>query len=193
VERVARDAGLRMHMDGARLWNACAASGVTEREYAKHFDSVSVCFSKGLGAPVGSALAGSSQFIRRCRRFAKQFGGGMRQAGIIAAGALYALEHHRDRLGDDHANARCLAERLDAMDGVEVDLATVQTNMVYFDVTVMSAAQLCTRLNDRQVGMLPLGPNRVRAVTHMDVTRDQIDRAVEILTDVLATETTQDA
>ena len=109
VADAARSADLKMHMDGARLWNASVASGVSEASYAEHFDTISVCFSKGLGAPVGSALAGGEATIARARRFRKLFGGGMRQVGIIAAGALYALEHHRDRLADDHANARGLA------------------------------------------------------------------------------------
>src|SRR5690606_671688 len=108
--------------------------GVSEREYASHFDTVSVCFSKGLGAPVGSALAGDRDVIERARRFRKQYGGGMRQAGLIAAGALYALEHHRAPLADDHANAKLLAEGLASIPGVEIDLASVETNLVLFNV-----------------------------------------------------------
>ena len=118
-----------MHLDGARLWNASAASGIPEKTYASHFDSVSVCFSKGLGAPVGSCLAGTAEFIAKARRFRKMFGGGMRQAGIIAAGALYALENHRARLAEDHANAKALAEGVAKLTGVEVDVSGVQTNM----------------------------------------------------------------
>jgi threonine aldolase len=121
VASAAREAGMAMHLDGARLWNASVATGIAEKTYAAHFDSLSVCFSKGLGAPVGSALAGSPEFIQRARRFRKMFGGGMRQAGIIAAGALYALEHHRARLADDHANAKALAEGLAEIRGLEVD------------------------------------------------------------------------
>ena len=142
VAAAAREAGLKLHMDGARLWNASAATGVSEADYAKHFDSVSVCFSKGLGAPVGSALVGDEEFIARARRFRKMFGGGMRQAGIIAAGALYALQNHRERLAEDHANARKLAEALAEMDGIELDPADVETNIVMFRVTSMPAAEL---------------------------------------------------
>lgn len=180
VEAAAREAGLRMHLDGARLWNAAAATGIPEREYASHFDSVSVCFSKGLGAPVGSALAGTRAFIERARRFRKQFGGGMRQAGVIAAGALYALEHHRSRLVEDHANAKLLAEGIAAMPGVSIDAATVQTNIVFFEVTAMPAAELADRLSRAGVLMLARG-TRIRAVTHLDVSRDQIAETLAIM------------
>ncbi|MBM4017824.1 MAG: low-specificity L-threonine aldolase [Planctomycetes bacterium] len=178
VAAAAREAGLALHMDGARLWNASAASGVPERQYARHFDSVSVCFSKGLGAPVGSALAGTAAFIERARRFRKMFGGGMRQAGIIAAGALYALEHHRARLAEDHANARRLAEGIAAMPGIDLDPATVETNIVIFRVTSMPAADLAARLKAAGVLVLASGPDAIRAVTHLDVSREQIDEAV---------------
>lgn len=184
VEAAAREAGLRMHLDGARLWNAAAATGIPERAYASHFDSVSVCFSKGLGAPVGSALAGTRAFIERARRFRKQFGGGMRQAGVIAAGALYALEHHRSRLVEDHANAKLLAEGIAAMPGVSIDAATVQTNIVFFDVTAMPAAELADRLSRAGVLMLARG-TRIRAVTHLDVSRDQITETLAIMGQML--------
>ena len=148
VEAVVREAGLKMHMDGARLWNASVATGVSERAYARHFDSVSVCFSKGLGAPVGSALAGGAEFIQRARRFRKMLGGGMRQAGIIAAGALYALEHHVDRLAEDHANAKRLATGLTDVAGILVDAEAVETNMLYIDVASATgtAQALCDGL-----------------------------------------------
>ena len=178
VEAVAREADLRMHLDGARLWNASVASGVAEAEYARHFDSVSVCFSKGLGAPVGSVLAGGEAFIARARRFRKMFGGGMRQAGIIAAGALYALEHHRGRLAEDHANARALAEGLAAIDGIELNVDEVQTNIVAFHVTTMPAAQLAEKVASRDVGVLAIAADRIRAVTHLMVTREDVATAV---------------
>ncbi len=180
VEAAAREAGLRMHLDGARLWNAAAATGISERAYASHFDSVSVCFSKGLGAPVGSALAGTRALIDRARRFRKQFGGGMRQAGVIAAGALYALEHHRSRLVEDHANAKLLAEGIAAMPGVSIDAATVQTNIVFFEVTAMPAVELADRLSRAGVLMLARG-TRIRALTHLDVSRDQIAETLAIM------------
>jgi threonine aldolase len=186
VALAARDAGLRMHLDGARLWNASVATGVPEREYAAHFDSVSVCFSKGLGAPVGSALAGSAEYIDRARRFRKMFGGGMRQAGIIAAGALYALEHHRQRLAEDHANAKLLAQGIARLTGVVLDAAEVETNIVIFRITSMPAAEMVARLKSGGVLVLATGPDSIRAVTSLEVTRQDMDRAVEILRDALS-------
>ena len=168
---------LATHLDGARLWNAAAATGRPESDWARHFDTVSVCFSKGLGAPVGSALAGSAKLIERARRFRKMLGGGMRQAGIIAAGALHALEHHRDRLCDDHANARRLAEGLARLPGIELDAASVQTNIVLFRTTGMPGPELVRRLAEQGVALLALG-NQVRAVTNLMVDAGQIDEAV---------------
>jgi len=186
VESAAREAGLKMHLDGARLWNASVATGIPEREYARHFDSVSVCFSKGLGAPVGSVLAGSDEFIQRARRFRKQFGGGMRQAGIIAAGALYALQHHRGRLAADHANARALAEGLSSLEGVELDPAEVETNIVIIRVTSMPAAELVERLAAGGVGVLATGPDTIRAVTNLMVSAEDIAAAVEVFARALS-------
>lgn len=169
--------GLRLHLDGARFWNACVATGISEAAYAAPFDTVSVCFSKGLGAPVGSALVGSAEHIQRARRFRKQFGGAMRQAGIIAAGALYALEHHRERLQEDHDNAQRLAQAIAPMDGVDLDPTTVQTNIVTFG-TRPPAADVVERLKQQGVAMLPTGPHTVRAVTSLAVTAAQIDQAI---------------
>ena len=182
----ARDAGLRTHLDGARLWNATAATGVPEADYARHFDSVAVCFSKALGAPVGSALTGPREFIERARRFRKQFGGGMRQAGIIAAGALYALENHRERLAEDHRNAKLLAERLAAVPGLELDMATVETNMVYFDVQPMPARDLVEHLEALGVLVLALGERMVRAVTSLEVDASDVERAAAAIGQVVA-------
>lgn len=186
VSAAARQAGLKMHLDGARLWNASAASGAPESEYARHFDSVSVCFSKGLGAPVGSALAGSAGFIDRARRFRKLFGGGMRQAGIIAAGALYALAHHRRRLADDHANARRLAEGMAALPGIDLDPATVETNIVIFGVTAMPAQELADRLEAAGVLVLPRDAATIRAVMNLEVSGDDITAAVAAFKKALA-------
>lgn len=185
VHAAARDHGLKMHMDGARLWNASAATGIPEREYARYFDSVSVCFSKGLGAPVGSALAGSREFIDRARRFRKQFGGGMRQAGVIAAGALYALENHRDRLAEDHANAAALARGLAELPGIRVDVAGVRTNILIFDVTKMPAAEFGNRLQQNGVLVSARGASEIRAVTHLDVSHDQIAETIAIARRIL--------
>ena len=180
VAETAREAGLKLHLDGARLWNASVATGIPEREYAEYFDSVSVCFSKGLGAPVGSCLAGSAEFIERARRFAKLFGGGMRQAGIIAAGALYALERHRDRLVEDHNNAKRLAEGLSAMGEIDLDPATVETNIVLFGVKARPARELVRRLAEAGVLVLARDDQTIRAVTSLAVTRDDIERALEV-------------
>jgi len=181
-----REAGLATHMDGARLWNAAVAAGVSAAAYAEPFDSVSVCFSKGLGAPVGSALAGTAAFCQRARRFRKMFGGGMRQAGIIAAGALYALEHHRSRLADDHANARRLAEGLAGADGLAIDPATVETNLVYFGLTARPAGEVVQQARAAGVGVLPVGADRIRAVTSLAVTAADVDRAIAVLRDACA-------
>jgi len=186
VEAAARDAGLRTHLDGARLWNASVASGVPEAEIARHFDSVSVCFSKGLGAPVGSALAGDAAFIDGARRFRKMFGGGMRQAGILAAGALYALEHHRDRLAEDHANARRLAEGLAGAAGLAVDPDAVETNIVMVGTTDVTASDLVERLRAAGVLVLPRDAETIRAVTNLNVSASQIEEAVAVFAAVLA-------
>ena len=179
VAEAARRHGLRMHLDGARLWNACIATGIPEGDYASCFATVSVCFSKGLGAPVGSALAGSRALIDRVRRFRKMLGGGMRQAGIIAAGALYALRNHRNRLAEDHANAKALASGLAALPGLEVDPAEVETNMVKFQVRSMPAQELVDRLKAHQVLVLAVGPATIRAVTNLMVSPEDIRVAID--------------
>lgn len=177
-----RELGLRVHLDGARIWNASAASGVSPAEYARHFDSVACCFSKGLGAPVGSAVVGDESFIARCRRFRKMFGGAMRQVGLLAAGALHALEHHRGRLPEDHANARRLAEAASSTPGLRLAMPA-ETNIVMFDIDApgVTAAAFCERLRNHGVWMLPFGPGRVRAVTHLDVSGEMINRACAAL------------
>lgn len=185
VAAAARAHGLRLHLDGARLWNAAVATGIAESHYASFFDSVSVCFSKGLGAPVGSALAGSRECIARARRFRKQFGGGMRQAGILAAGALHALEHHRARLADDHANARRLAEGLAQLPGIDLAPASVQTNILLLRVTTAPARELALRLDAAGVRVLATGPNVVRAVTNLNVSAADIPLALEVFRRVL--------
>ena len=184
VAGVAREAGLKLHLDGARLWNAAAASGVSEAEHAKYFDSVAVCFSKGLGAPVGSAIAGDADFVAEAKRFRKMFGGGMRQAGIIAAGALYALENNRDRIADDHANAKRLAEGLAEIDGIEIDPATVETNLVYFRVTTIPAAELVEGLDAEGVALLG-GNGSLRAVPNLMTSRDDIDTTLKAVAKIM--------
>ena len=184
VSEAARRHGLRLHLDGARLCNASAATGTPERDYARHFDSVSLCFSKGLGAPVGSALAGDAAFIERARRIRKMLGGGMRQSGILAAGALHALKHHRARLAEDHLHARRLATTLAGLPGVEIDPARVATNIVMFDVRSGTAAAAVERLQTAGLLALALGPRRIRLVTHLDVPAPAIARAEHILRSV---------
>lgn len=181
----ARERGLAVHLDGARLWNAEAATGSPVRSWAELCDSTTVCFSKGLGAPVGSVLVGSRAFIHEARRLRKRLGGGMRQVGIIAAGALYALQHHLGRLGEDHRLARLLAEGLAALPGVTVDLTRVETNMVYADFPC-AAEEAVARL--RAAGVLghAVGPKTLRFVCHLDVGKEDVRRALEAVARLLA-------
>ena len=178
---LARRHRLATHLDGARLFNAAVAGGgdprAAARSIAGHFDSVSVCFSKGLGAPVGSALCGSGEFIARARRWRKMAGGAMRQAGVLAAAALHALDHHVDRLAEDHANAKRLAAGLQGLPGVTVQLP--ETNMVFVDLPRERAAGVVERL--RGQGVLCTGLYQLRLVTHLDVNADDIDRALQVL------------
>ena len=180
VQRAARARGLPVHLDGARLWNASAATGVSPAEYAAAADSVMVCYSKGLGAPLGSALAGTEAFIREAHAARRMFGGGMRQVGIVAAGALHAIRHHRARLPEDHARARRLAEALASTPGIEVDHRAIETNIVI--AAVRPAARVDAFVEAlRARGVLVFafgGAGCFRAVTHMDVDDAGIDRAI---------------
>jgi threonine aldolase len=176
-----RQRGLKLHLDGARLWHASAATGIEESEYARHFDTVSVCFSKALGAPVGSALAGSREFIARARRFKQQIGGGFRQAGIIAAGALYALQNHRTRLAEDHEHARRFAEGIAALPGISIDLNSVETNIVRFTVNSLPAGEFVDKLHEQGLYVLPSGSDGVRAIPYLNISRAQIDTAIGIV------------
>jgi threonine aldolase len=173
---VAAEHGLRTHLDGARLMNAVVASGISASDYASDFDTAWIDFTKGLGAPVGACLAGSAELISEAWRYKQMWGGAMRQAGVIAAAGLHALDHHVDRLADDNANARRLAEGLAAIDGITIDPASVETNIVVFEVA--DAAAFCAALEGEGVLMGPLGADRVRAVTHLDVDAGAIDRAL---------------
>ncbi|MDA1103445.1 MAG: GntG family PLP-dependent aldolase [Gemmatimonadetes bacterium] len=176
---VGREHGLALHLDGARLWHASAASGVAEADYAAPFDSVNVCFSKGLGAPIGSALAGSRTLVERARRFKQMLGGGIRQAGIIAAAALYALDHNRADLPRDVRNARVLAEGLAATDGITVDLDSVQSNIVRFSVAT-DAGQYATLCHAQGVHVLPNGLHGVRALLHRDISDADVLTALDV-------------
>ena len=179
VKKTAHENGLKTHLDGARIWNAAAAMNIPESEIAKHFDSLSVCFSKGLGAPVGSALAGSNDFIMEARRFRKQFGGGMRQAGIIAAGALYALENNRERLTVDHDNAKMLAKGLAEINGIDINPDDVETNIINFRVKEMNIHALIEKLNKQGTHVLAKDSITIRAVTNLMVSESQINIALD--------------
>jgi threonine aldolase len=184
----AREQGIASYLDGARLWNAAAASGLSLAEMARPFDLVSVALSKGLGCPVGSLLAGTAALIERAVRVRRMFGGALRQSGILAAAGLYALDHHLPQLADDHANARLLAEALASLDRVALDLATVQTNIVIFalEAGAPDAATLVARARAAGVLVSAFGVRTVRAVTHRDVDREACRRAAEILADIIA-------
>jgi threonine aldolase len=186
LARAARARGLKVHLDGARLWNASVATGVTIREWAAHADTLMMCFSKGLGAPVGSILVGGADDIRRARRVRKRWGGGMRQVGILAAACLHALDHHVERLADDHINARLIAGHLAGLPQVDLDITSVQTNIVIFNLReeAIAGAPFVEAARQRGVLVVAFGPRTVRAVTHLDVTRVQCERAGEILAEV---------
>jgi threonine aldolase len=189
VEAICRWAhgnGLATHLDGARLWNASVATGIELTRWTQHFDTVSVCFSKGLGAPVGSALCGPRELIAQAVRHRKVLGGGMRQAGVLAAAALYALEHHVARLADDHANAQRLAEGIRRIEELRLDPPEVDTNLAFFHLSpaLAAAAEFSARLRDRGVLMIPTGPRTIRAATHLDVSAADVDRAVVAIEDV---------
>jgi len=188
ISQWAREHGLAMHLDGARLFNAQVATGIPAAEWAKHFDTVSVCFSKGLGAPVGSALAGTKEMIARALRHRKLFGGTMRQAGVIAAGALYALENHIDRLAEDHVNAKRLAAAIREIDGLELRPPEVDTNLVIYrvDPRLGTAAEFSARLKRRGLLISAFGGPMMRAVTHLDVNEADIERAAESLRETAA-------
>jgi len=181
VNATAHEEGLATHLDGARLWNAAIASGTSEAALATGFDTVSVCFSKGLGAPMGSALVGSGALIHRARRFKQMFGGGFRQAGMMAAGALYAVTNQRERLAEDHANASRLARGLAETPGVDVDLETVQTNMIYFDLTDVPAGEFVETCRRNGVALLSDSDSSIRVVCHLGVSAPDVDAALQII------------
>lgn len=179
--------GLLMHLDGARLMNAVVATMIPAKTWAKHFDSVSMCFSKGLGAPVGSCLAGTKEMIKRARKVRKLFGGGMRQAGVLAAAALYALDHHVERLAEDHANARILAEAVAESPGVCLRPTETDTNIVYLHVEkeLGPAQPIVQELKKQGVLTAATAPKSIRMCTHLDVTRAQVERAAHAIRTVL--------
>ncbi len=183
VLAVAKEFGLRTHLDGARLLNAAVASGESAASHAAGFETAWIDFSKGLGAPVGACLAGSAELIAEARRYKQMLGGSMRQAGIVAAGARYGLQHNVERLAEDHANARFLAAGLAELDGVEIDPSTVETNIVIFDVGDAPALHDKLAANGVEMSLLE---GRVRAVTHLDIDRTGVEKALAAVKDALA-------
>lgn len=178
--QVAREKGLKVHLDGARIFNAAVALGVSVAELAKPADSVCICLSKGLSAPVGSVLCGSAEFIKRARRWRRLLGGGMRQVGVIAAAGIVAVQTMVPRLAEDHENARRLAQGLANIPGIDIDLERVQTNIVLFDLTVaIPAAEFVRQMNVRGIGMLALSQRGIRAVTNRMVTAADIDEVIK--------------
>jgi threonine aldolase len=188
ISQWARRHGLAMHLDGARLWNAIVATGIPAREWAKHFDTVSVCFSKGLGAPVGSALVGPKAVIAKARRTRKLFGGGMRQAGILAAACIYAMDHHVERLADDHRNAQIIAEAVADTPGLRLEPAEVDTNLIWIriDPAVGNAKDITARLAQAGILVHAAGAQKIRACTHLDVSKAQAERTADALRRVVA-------
>jgi threonine aldolase len=185
IRQVCDEHRLGLHMDGARLFNAAVATSRPARHYADVVDTTSICLSKGLGAPCGSVLVGPRAFIDGARRNRKMLGGAMRQAGLLAAAGLHALEHNVERLAEDHANARLLAEGLSAIDSMSVDLPSVETNIVMADCSDVTAGRLAELCRARGVLFHPMGEHRIRLVTHLDVSREQVLAAVERIGEAL--------
>ena len=185
IAAIAREHSLSFYLDGARLWNAITFLDVEAKKITRHCDMVSVCFSKGLGAPVGSAVCGTSRQIVKARRIRKMLGGGMRQVGIIAAGALYALENNFDRLKEDHTRAKKLAGNLSNIPGIAIDVDNIQTNIVIFEVGIPVDSFL-KKTAESGLLLVPFGHNQVRAVTHLDINDEDISKAVEIISEVIS-------
>ena len=181
IRTLALEENLAIHLDGARLWNACVATGIQPKEYARYFDSISVCFSKGLGAPIGSIIIGGGEFIERARRYRKAFGGGMRQVGILAAAAVYALDHNIARLKEDHDKAKYFAQALSQLSKLRIDMSEIQTNMVFVDIerTGKTQSEMLNLLKSKGVLMTPERHSSLRAVLHLDVSMEEVQQAVE--------------
>ncbi|MCB2198374.1 aminotransferase class I/II-fold pyridoxal phosphate-dependent enzyme [bacterium] len=186
LSELAKERGMSVHLDGARLWNAAVSSGTPEHVWAQHADTISVCFSKGLGAPVGSALVGSRELIEKAHRIRKKLGGGMRQAGIIAAGALYAVENNRARLAEDHRRAHTLARGLSTIEGFFVDVEHVDTNIILLDLSKrgVDAENFAETVGKRGLKVTLAGAQKVRFVTHLDVNDSDIEEAIAIVTEL---------
>jgi len=183
IADVARNNSIKMHLDGARIFNAVVSTGIEPDKYAQYFDSITFCVSKGLGAPVGSVLMGNHEFINSARKYRKMFGGGMRQAGIIAAAGIYALEHNVKQLSEDHKNAKHLAAALQKTKTFDVNLDNVQSNIVIFRLndTTLTPVEAASKLADYGILVFPFGENQLRAVTHRDVSDEDIDEVSDRL------------
>ncbi len=181
VKNTARQYNLYYHLDGARIWNASAATGISVKEYASHFDTISCCLSKGLGAPVGSIIAGTKDFINKAFRVRKAWGGGMRQAGVIAAAGLYALKNNTERLAEDHQKAKLLAEAINSIPSLKINIDSVQTNIVIFKPLILSVEDSLRKCKENGL-LLSVGKvDSLRAITHLDVNFDEIKKAIQII------------
>jgi threonine aldolase len=186
LQSLAERYNLYYHLDGARIWNASVETGISLEEYASYFDTVSCCLSKGLGAPVGSIIAGPKEFIDQAFKKRKAWGGGMRQAGIIAAGGLYALKNNIDRLKEDHQKAKMLADKIDEIEGLEIDKSTVQTNILIFKTTKFSVEDALAKLKDHGLALSVGTIDSLRAITHLDASFEDVEEAGRILEKVYA-------
>lgn len=187
ISQLAKESGLPLHLDGARLWNASIATGISLTEYGRYFDSMMMCFSKGLGAPVGSIVVGSREFIQKAHFYRKAYGGGIRQGGILAAAAIYAIEHHLPLLKDDHRRAQQLASAIAPLPGIILEPDSVQTNIVIFEVNPekIEAQALVNKLAENGVLSFTFGPTKIRVVTHLEISDDDIDYTIEVFKKIL--------
>jgi len=180
ISDFAKRNNIKLHLDGARIFNAQAETGISVKEYAGYFDSITFCFSKGLGCPVGSIVCGSNEFIEMARKWRKILGGGMRQVGILAAAGIYALDNNVDRLKDDHRKAKYFAEQISKLDGIKVDMRSVQTNILIFSSSKISKNDLINKLKEKGVIISSGSYDNLRVVFHLDVSEDDMNRAIEI-------------
>lgn len=188
LKKLTEKYNLFFHLDGARVWNAAQALTISEKEIAAPFDSISCCLSKGLGAPIGSVIAGKRDFIKECYRVRKAWGGGMRQVGVLAAAGLYALKHNRERLKEDHENAKIIAHAVAASGGADIDLSHVETNIVVFKPNKLKPADVIERCREKGLMISPSSPVTLRAVLHLDISRAEAEKAADILSQALAEE-----
>jgi len=186
LKELAKKHNLYYHLDGARLWNASVQTGITVKEYASHFDTVSCCLSKGLGAPVGSVIAGTKEFIKEAFRVRKAWGGGMRQVGIIAAAGLYALQNNIERLKEDHRRAKYLAERINDLKNLEINMNSVHTNILLFKPLTMTVSEAMIKCKENGLLVIQGTVDTLRAITHLDVNDDDVENAADILAEVFS-------